>query len=90
MPWDPRYFSKAFKDLVVGVDIPKVRFHDLRHSHASQLLRQGVHPKVVSESLGHAAISITLDRYSHVLPGLQEDAADRIDRALRTGLENRS
>ena len=90
LPWDPRYFSKAFKDLVDRTDIPKVRFHDLRHSHASQLLRQGVHPKVVSERLGHAAIAITLDRYSHVLPGLQEDAADRIDRALRTNLENRS
>ena len=50
------------------------RFHDLRHTHATQLLRQGVHPKIVSERLGHSNIGITLDTYSHVLPGMQEDA----------------
>lgn len=61
----------------------QLRFHDLRHSHATQLLRHGVHPKVVSERLGHSTVGITLDVYSHVLPGMQEEAAKRIDKALR-------
>jgi hypothetical protein len=56
-----------------------IRFHDTRHSHASLLLKQGVHPKVVQEWLGYASISTTLDIYSHVLPGLQEAAAEKFD-----------
>ncbi len=64
-----------------------VRFHDLRHAHASHLLRYGVHPKVVSERLGHATVAITLDRYSHVLPGLREDAVLKVDAAIRAALD---
>jgi integrase len=59
-----------------------VRFHDLRHAHASQLLKAGVPVKVVSERLGHAAASITLDIYAHVLPGQQQEAAAKVDAAL--------
>jgi len=66
--------------------VPNVRFHDLRHGHASHLLREGVHPKVVSERLGHATVAITLDRYSHVLPGLQDEAAMKIDVMLKRSL----
>jgi len=62
------------------------RFHDLRHTHATQLLKAGVHPKVVSERLGHASIGITLDTYSHVMPGMQEEAAEKIDAGLRAAL----
>ena len=62
------------------------RLHDLRHTHATMLLRAGVHPKVVSERLGHASIAITLDVYSHVLPGMQEAAAELIDAGLRAAL----
>jgi len=62
--------------------LPHIRFHDLRHAHASWLLRQGIHPKIVSERLGHSNIGITLDTYSHVMPGMQEDAARRLDDAL--------
>ena len=58
----------------------------LRHSHATQLLKQGIHPKVVSERLGHATVAITLDTYSHVLPGMQEEAAESIDAALRKAM----
>ncbi len=58
-----------------------------REKETTHLLRQGVHPKVVSERLGHATVAITLDRYSHVLPGLQEDAALKVDAALRAALE---
>jgi Site-specific recombinase XerD len=63
-----------------------VRFHDLRHTHATQLLKAGVHPKVVQERLGHASIGITLDTFSHVMPGMQEEAAKKIDAGLRKAL----
>src|SRR5665648_413832 len=62
------------------------RFHDLRHTHATQLLKAGVHPKVVSERLGHASIGITLNTYSHVMPGMQKEAAEKIDARLRAAL----
>jgi len=61
-----------------------VRLHDLRHTHASLMLRQGVHPKIVQERLGHSTISVTLDTYSHVTPGLQEQAALRFEQELAT------
>jgi integrase len=56
----------------------KYRFHDLRHAHASELLRQGVHPKVVQERLGHASIMMTLDTYSHLIPSMQREAISRV------------
>jgi len=86
MPWSPAAFSLAFMRLVRATTLPAVRFHDLRHTHASQLLAQGVHPKVVSERLGHANIAITMDTYSHVLPGLQEEAVRRFDSALKEAI----
>ena len=64
-----------------------IRLHDARHSHASLMLKQGVHPKVVSERLGHASIQITLDTYSHVAPGLQEAAAKGFDNILNVESE---
>ena len=86
-PCDPNNFSREFQRLLAGTDLPRIRLHDLRHSHISHLLLNGVHPKVASERAGHASVSITLDTYSHVLPGLQEDAAAGIDSMLRTALE---
>jgi integrase len=59
-----------------------IRLHDARHTHATIMLKQGVHPKVVQERLGHSTISTTLDTYSHVAPGLQEAAAKRFDDIL--------
>jgi integrase len=85
-PLIPRQLSKTFAALSRRLEIG-VRFHDLRHSHMSHLLKAGVHPKVASERAGHASVSITLDLYSHVLPGMQEDAANRIDDALRAHLD---
>jgi integrase len=64
-------------------DLPRVRFHDLRHSHATQLLLAGVHPKVAQERLGHSTIVMTLDLYSHVTETMQMDAAERLDAAFR-------
>jgi integrase len=60
--------------------VPMVRFHDLRHTNATMLLLQGIHPKVVSERLGHSRVEITLNTYSHVLPTMQKEAAASLDR----------
>lgn len=59
-----------------------MHFDDLRHAHVTLLLRQGVHPKIMSERLGHASIAITLDTYSHIVPGLQAAAAAQLDSFL--------
>ena len=64
--------------------LPHIRFHDLRHTAATLLLGQRVHPKVVAEMLGHSQISITLDLYSHVTPTMQAQAAATMDAILRT------
>ncbi|MFN8644456.1 MAG: site-specific integrase [Candidatus Binatia bacterium] len=92
--WDgspriPGAVTRAFAKLLTDLGLPKVRFHDLRHSHATRLLREGIHPKVVSERLGHSTVGITLDTYSHVTPTMQEEAAKRIDVALRSALRKR-
>ena len=63
-------------------ELPDIRFHDLRHSAATLLLSLGVHPKVVQELLGHTQISMTMDIYSHVLPGLQQDAVGKLNTLL--------
>ena len=76
-PVDPDVVSQQFYRFEARAGMLRIRFHDIRHTHATILLLAGVHPKVVSERLGHASIVITLDLYSHVLPGLQEDAVDR-------------
>lgn len=85
-PVSPPSLTKAFSALVSKLGLPKIRFHDLRHTHATQMLKQGVHPKVAQERLGHATIAVTLDLYSHVMPGMQEDAASRMDIALKAAL----
>ncbi len=86
-PVQPRSLTREFARRIAGIDVPTVRFHDLRHTHISHLLLEGVHPKVASERAGHASVSITLDTYSHVLPGMQEEAANRIDAILRPMVE---
>jgi integrase len=68
-------------------DLPQVRFHDLRHSHATQLLASGIHPKIAQERLGHSSISVTLDLYSHAVETLQDEAASRVDAALGRALD---
>ena len=84
-PVDPDAVTHAFARVIKKAGLPHLRFHDLRHTHASLMLKQGVHPKIVSERLGHASITITLDTYSHVLPGLQEAAALKFEEGLQEG-----
>jgi integrase len=78
-PFLPNSITHAWIKLVRKCGLKGIRLHDARHSHASLLLKQGVHPKVVQERLGHAGIAITLDLYSHVAPGMQEAAALKFD-----------
>ena len=84
-PIAPDMISKDFCALVRKYGLPHLTFHGLRHAHATLLLTSGVHAKVVSERLGHSNIGITMDTYSHVLPGLQEQAALALDERLSKG-----
>ena len=73
---------RHFKPLLRRAGLPNIRFHDLRHTCATLLLTKGVHPKIVSEMLGHSSVSITLDVYSLVIPGLGDDEAVAMEEAL--------
>jgi integrase len=86
-PLMPQSLTHEFVRFIASTTLPRVGFHDLRHSHATHLLASGVHPKIAQERLGHANIGTTLDLYSHVLPGMQADAASRVDAALRAALD---
>ena len=86
--WRPNSFSHQFQLFLQESGLRRVVFHDLRHTHATQLLRQSVHPKIVAERLGHSTVTITLDTYSHVVPGLREEAARQLDRVLRKAIRD--
>jgi integrase len=75
----PNSLTHEFEKAIGVTNLPRVRFHDLRHGHATHMLGAAVHPKIVSERLGHSKIGITLDLYSHVLPGMQDDAVAKLD-----------
>ena len=79
-PVHPHAVYEAFRRIVHNAGIPTMRFHDLRHTHGSLLIKEGVPVKVVSERLGHAHIAHTLETYQHVLPGMQADAARTAER----------
>jgi integrase len=86
-PLQPQSLTHQFARLMGRIkDLPRVRFHDLRHSHATQLLLDGVHPKIAQERLGHASITTTLDLYSHVTDTMQSDAAVRLDAAFQSAI----
>jgi integrase len=78
-PYLPDSITAAWSKLAQRTGLKGIRLHDARHTHASIMLKQGVHPKVVQERLGHASIQVTLDTYSHVAPGLQQAAANHFD-----------
>ncbi len=70
--------SKSFKRHVRNAELPLMPLHSLRHTHATLALQAGIHPKVISERLGHASITLTLNTYSHAIPSMQEQAAEQI------------
>jgi len=83
--WSPSHFSRMFTFHARRLGI-HCRLHDLRHSHATHMLKAGVHPKVVSERLGHAKVGFTLDTYVHAVEGLDADAARKIGAALQVAM----
>jgi integrase len=93
-----RLYSRPGNDLIITHAFVKfvrrhgfqIRLHDLRHSHATHMLASGVHPKIAQERLGHSSVGITLDLYSHVLPGMQAEAVSRVDALLRDALNRRA
>ncbi len=81
-PMDPGNAAAMFKKSLRQLELPDIRFHDLRHTCASLLLSAGTHPKIVSEMLGHSTIVLTLDTYSHVIPVMHSEAAETMERIL--------
>ena len=88
-PLQPRSLTHAFVKFARRHGF-QIRLHDLRHSHATHMLAAGIHPKIAQERLGHSSVGITLDLYSHVLPGMQAEAVSKVDAALRDALDRRS
>ncbi|HAV10367.1 MAG TPA: site-specific integrase [Dehalococcoidia bacterium] len=86
-PLRPNTVTRAWQTAAKQAGVKVIRLHDARHTHASLMLKQGEHPKVVQERLGHSSISMTLDTYSHVVPVLQQAAAARFDKTLGTDHE---
>ena len=84
----PTRLATPSADIIKKSGLPHLRLHDLRHTHATMMMELGVNPKIVSERLGHASVVITLDTYSHVSPGLQEEAALKFGEGLRKRKEN--
>jgi integrase len=82
---EPRNLHRAFKAVLTKAGLPDIRFHDLRHSAASLMLAQGIHLRVVMEVLGHSSISVTANTYSHVMPSLMQDAAEKMAGVLFRG-----
>jgi len=81
-PIRPNSLTRTFHDIACSLSQKGISLHGLRHAHATIMLQQGIHPKIVQERLGHSSISTTLDIYSHVVPGLQEAAAQRFEDSL--------
>ena len=81
-PINPRNLLRAFSNIITKANLPKIRFHDLRHTHASLMLQQGENIKLISERLGHSSVKITLDTYSHILPNTQQEASTRLAQQL--------
>lgn len=81
-PIDPRYFGRQFTKILKEAGLPIITFHDMRHTHATLLLQLGENPKIVQTRLGHTTVRMTLDTYSHIMPGMQEQATERIGAVL--------
>ena len=84
-PLDPSILSHEFARISKLAGLESVRFHDLRHTFASLMLLRGAKPKVISEALGHSSVAFTMDVYSHIISGMQEDAMALLDEVLPAG-----
>ncbi|HUT68849.1 MAG TPA: site-specific integrase [Dehalococcoidales bacterium] len=89
-PIDPGVLSHAFGRIAKQAGLGGVRFHDLRHTFASLMLLRGAKPKVISEALGHSSVAFTMDTYSHIIEGMQEDAMALLDEVLPVGVNKNS
>jgi integrase len=89
-PLQPRSLTHAFIKFLRRRGLEHIRFHDLRHTHATHMLKAGIHPKIAQERLGHSSVSVTIDLYSHVLPGMQAEAVNRIDEAMNAAITRRN
>ena len=85
-PHDPDVITQQFESACRRAGVKRIRFHTLKHTHATLLLVANVNPKIVMQRLGHSSIVVTMDRYSHVLPGLDQDAAARMAALVSGGL----
>jgi integrase len=89
MPYDPNYIARNYRRVMkeYGVceelQIPYIRFHDLRHTHATLMLKANIHPKIVAERLGHSSVNLTLNTYSHVLPDMQKEAVNKLNAIMK-------
>ena len=88
-PMDPCVLTHAFGRIVARARLKGVRFHDLRHTFASIMLLRGAKPKVISEALGHSSVAFTMDTYSHIIDGMQEDAMALLDEVLPAGVSKK-
>ncbi|NOH11525.1 MAG: site-specific integrase [Chloroflexi bacterium] len=82
-PLEPRNLYRHFVEVTKKLGLPKIRFHDLRHTAATLMLIEGIHPKVVQERLGHSSVTLTLDTYSHVIPSMQTEVVEKLDKLLK-------
>ena len=82
-PVHPDRFTQMFDKHVKDCGLPRIRLHDLRHTHATLALAAGIHPKVVSERLGHSTVAFTMDVYSHAIPSMEAEAAETIAALVR-------
>ena len=89
-PINPSTLTHTFARIVRQVGLGRVRFHDLRHTFASLMLLRGAKPKVISEALGHASVAFTMDTYSHIISGMQEEAMALLDEVLPSGVPRTS
>jgi len=88
-PSHPTRLTRLFRQFMRDHKLPPIRFHDLRHSHATHMLAAGIHPKIAQERLGHSSIAVTMDTYSHAMPNMQQDAVAKLDAALRLAMNKR-
>ena len=85
-PFNPSVLSHDFAGIVKRAELVHLRFHDLRHTFTSLMLLRGAKPKVISEALGHSSVAFTMDTYSHIIEGMQEDAMALLDEVLPAGV----